>query len=67
MLLTKTLLGCSGGALYPETYVAGVECPADLIEAAIETGALEFPADVPPDTESKAQAGAPENKADSAK
>lgn len=39
--LTKDITGCSGGEIYPRVYKAGTECPADLVAAAAELGALD--------------------------
>lgn len=38
--LTKDITGCSGDEIYPRTYAAGEECPADLVPAAVALGAL---------------------------
>lgn len=39
--LIKDLMGCSGAELYPRNYASGTECPDDLIDAAIEVGAVD--------------------------
>lgn len=40
MKLTKNIFGCSGKEIHPRVYKAGEECPADLLEAAVDQGAL---------------------------
>lgn len=39
--LTKDITGCSGGEVYPRTYAKDEDCPSDLLEAAMELGAVE--------------------------
>lgn len=40
MKLTKDIIGCADGDVYPRTFAAGEECPPELEEAARELGAL---------------------------
>lgn len=42
--LIKDIFGAADGEVYPRTYAAGEECPAELEAAAIEAGALEVKA-----------------------
>lgn len=67
MKLTKDITGCVAGAIHPETFAEGADCPDDLLEAAIELGAL-AEADVEKAKTriaklAKARKVAPENKA----
>lgn len=42
MKFIKSFTGATGGKPYPMNFNAGDECPDDLIDAAIELGAVEL-------------------------
>jgi hypothetical protein len=56
MKFTKPFMGVPNGRVYPEMFEAGEECPPELVEAAVELGAVESKRDT------KAPKAAPENK-----
>ncbi|WP_347268812.1 hypothetical protein [Paracoccus sp. (in: a-proteobacteria)] len=51
--LTKPIIGCANGEIYPREYAEGEECPAELEAYAESIGAL---------AETKAAKKAPETK-----
>lgn len=38
--LSKDIIGCADGDIYPRTFFAGEDCPPELLQAATECGAV---------------------------